>query len=203
MKSTSIIFCLLSSLLTATALNAEGQKSHAHGLAILTLALTDDTLDMQFESPASNLTGFEYRASSLEEKQIVEATRQVLTLPNTWLKFVGADCQLKETDVDVASLMPHLSYEEQHDSHKGHDKHVHDDPHKHSEHHGKNHSDDRHSEIIAHYQFSCQGVKSLKSVSIALFEQFPRLEKINAMWVTDSQQGSKWLRPSSNTFSLR
>ncbi|WP_375541084.1 hypothetical protein [Nitrosomonas sp.] len=40
-------------------------------------------------------------------------------------------------------------------------------------------------------------------MSIALFIQFPRIEKINAMWVTNSREGSKLLLPNKITFSLR
>ena len=89
---------------------------------------------------------------------------------------------------------------------KDHDDHGHHHDHHHSSHDDhKDHSDkgDSHSEIKAHYHFSCNQGKQLESVSTVLFGQFPGIENINAMWVTDTRQGSKLLNPNSSKFSLR
>ena len=38
--------------------------AHVHGLSELTIAMDDHVLDVQFASPAMNLLGFEYKATS-------------------------------------------------------------------------------------------------------------------------------------------
>ena len=41
--------------------------AHIHGLATLTLAIENNVLEIQLESPAINLIGFEHQANSSEE----------------------------------------------------------------------------------------------------------------------------------------
>lgn len=60
-----------------------------------------------------------------------------------------------------------------------------------------------HSEISAEYRFSCKNPGKLVSVSIALMKQFPGIEKINAMWITETKQGAVSLTPNNNAISFR
>ena len=187
MKKTSIVYFLLSLFLLA---NTQAEEAHVHGLATLTLALENQSLEIEFESPAANIVGFEHKAKSAKEKQAVKAAEAILESPATLFTFAGTGCQLKEVEVDISGLM-----EEEHDDHG----HHHD--HHHSSH--DDHRDDSHSEINAHYHFTCNGAKQLESVSTTLFSQFPGIETINAMWVTDTRQGSTLLNSDSTLFSLR
>ena len=88
--------------------------------------------------------------------------------------------------------------EQQHDHHDHHKEHR-----KHKE-HGKHKEDgDTHSEITANYRFSCDDGAKLSSVSLALFGQFPGIEKMNAMWVTTSQQGAQVMTAGNNVIQLK
>ena len=184
---TAIACFLLSLFLIA---KAQSEEAHVHGLATLTLALENQSLEIEFESPAANIVGFEHEAKSAEEKQAVKAAEVILESPATLFSFAGTGCQLKEAEVDISGLME-----------EGHNDHGHHHDHHHSSH--DDHKDDSHSEIKAHYHFTCNGAEQLESVSTTLFSQFPGIETINAMWVTDTRQGSKLLKPDSTILSLR
>ena len=188
-----ILFTLLLPLFLIAKVHAE--EAHIHGLATLTLALEGNSLEIEFKSPAANLVGFEHQAESAKEKQAVKAAEVILGSPATLFSFAGNGCQLKDVEVDISGLL-----EEDHDDHGHHHERHHSS---HDDHKGHSDKSDSHSEIKAHYHFSCNQEKQLESVSTALFSQFPGIENINAMWVTDTVQGSKILAPNSAEFSLR
>jgi len=178
----------------------EGQESHTHGLATLTLALENDILEVQFESPASNIVGFEHKATSQKEKAAVTNANKILKISDNLFSFVGSNCQSISVAVETESLMD--------DSHNGHVKHGEHDHHAsaddHSGHSGhSDHDDDSHSEISAHYRFTCPNSAKLTSISLAFFSKFPSVEKINAMWITEAKQGSATLTSTKHSMSLR
>ncbi len=164
------------------AVKSESQESHRHGLARLTLALEKGMVEIQLESPAASLVGFEHRAKSQEQRKAVRQAEMILKDPDLLFSFVGTHCQLKKTMVDVSGIM-----EAEHEYHS----------------HLKKHDEGGHSEISTRYTFTCKDPKKLESVSVVLFKQFPGVEKIDVMWVTDSQQGAELLTPNRHAFSLR
>ncbi len=180
-----VIFLLLTISLTARSGN---QQAHTHGLATLTLALENDVLEIQFESPAANLVGFEHKATSANEKKAVTQAETTLKEPKGLFSFVGADCQSKKTSVDVSGLMG-----EQGNEHEEHEHHG----------HSEGHDESGHSEISAHYRFSCDDAKKLAAVSVALFNEFHGIEKIDVMWITEIKQGAVTLSANKKTISLR
>lgn len=176
------------------AFRAESQEAHMHGLATLTLALENNILEVQFESPAANIVGFEHKANSHKEKAAVAQAEVILNNPNHLFSFVGSDCQSNNTVVDASGLM-----DEQHDEHKEHSNHDH---HPSSEDHN-DHDDDSHSEISARYRFTCKDSKNISLISVAFFSEFPGIQKIDAMWITGTKQGSTTLTSTKHSISLR
>lgn len=185
-------YLLLSALLVVVVPGGVGaQEAHTHGLAALTLALEDGTLEMQFESPAANLVGFEHKATSSEEKATVTKTEAILKDAARLFSFVGTDCQLKNTWVDVSGVINSVS--------QGHEEHEHHEHHDHA----SEHDESRHSEISAIYRYHCKDFQALEAVSVALLELFAGIEKIDAMWITERHQGSAPLTAKNNLVSLR
>ena len=171
------------------------EEAHIHGLATLTLALEGNSLEIEFESPAANLVGFEHQAESAKEKQAVKAAEVILGITCNAIFIFWQRLSVKRCGSGYIR-----AEEEDHDDHGHHHEHHHSS---HDDHKGHSDKSDSHSEIKAHYHFSCNQEKQLESVSTALFSQFPGIENINAMWVTDTVQGSKILAPNSAEFSLR
>jgi hypothetical protein len=187
-----IFFMFFPPLLTISDFARSGtQEAHTHGLATLTLALENDMLEIQFESPAANLVGFEHAAKSPEEKKAVAKAETTLKDPTRFFSFAGTHCQSKKTTVNVSGVMNDESKE-----HKEHGEHEHHNR-------SKKHKESGHSEISAEYRFSCKNPKKLISVSVALMNQFPGIEKIEAMWITAAKQGAVSLTSNSNEISLR
>ena len=60
--------------------------AHEHGVAKLNVVLDGNTLELELDSPAMNLVGFEHAASSDADKAKVAAVRQQLEQP---LKLFG------------------------------------------------------------------------------------------------------------------
>ena len=192
-----IVYCLVSlSVAACLSAKAETQQAHIHGQAALTLAQENELLDIHFESPAENLVGFEHKAVSPNEIQAAEQTGAKLKATTDLFSFIGTDCTLEETLVDMSNII---------DSEKGHDdRHGHEHHDSHTNDHQKSlESHNNHSEISVNYRFKCEQPKRLKALVIKLFGQFSGIEKINVMWVTDTQQGSTLLNPDNNTISLR
>ncbi len=177
-----VIFCLLTVSALARSAN---QAAHTHGMATLTLAQENDKLEIYFESPAANVIGFEHKAVSQEQKQAVKKTEAMLKSATSLFSFMGTSCQLRAIDLDLSAIID--------DEHKQHEDHS----------HSKHTDKENHSEIQSHYHFICQSGQNLQSVSIGLFSQFSGIEKINAMWVTNTQQGSQLLTPNKNIIRLR
>lgn len=173
-----ILLMVIVSVITKT----EAEEAHVHGLATITIAIESNVLEIQFESPAADIVGFEHTAHSAEEKQAVSTAEATLKSAQLLFSFSEADCSATETIIDISGIMGN--------EHKHH-------------HHTEHHDDNSHSEVKASYRFSCQDAQKINSVSIDFFHQFPSIKKINVMWVTDNGQGSALLTENENAVSLR
>lgn len=144
--------------------------AHEHGVAKLNVVLDGNTLELELDSPAMNLVGFEHAANSDADKAKVAAVRQQLEQP---LKLFGlpAAAGCKEDQQELES--PLFG-----DAPKADD----DDEHEHE--HGHQHSD-----IGAHYQLTCTNPDKLAQVDLApLFKAFPATQKINVQLIGPNGQ---------------
>lgn len=179
-------------------------KAHVHGISEMTLVLEKNKLDIEFESPADNVVGFEHTASTPEQKRAVEKARDVLSAPQKLFQFSGATCALTHHQVDVSSLLSHEDHDH-HEGHHGHEEHDHEeDDHDHDSDKGshKESHKESHSEIKAEYQFQCKEGGKLKSISVGLLDAFPGIEKLNVKWVADGKQGATRLNKSVKTIDF-
>jgi hypothetical protein len=148
--------------------------AHEHGVASLNVALDGQTLELQLESPAMNLVGFEHAAKSDADKAKVAAAKAELEQPLSLFALAPGDC--KATQVELESPLF---------GDAGHDDHDHHD------HEGE------HSEIHAHYRFDCARANDLKQLDLAeLFKRFPATEKIQVQLIGPSGQQGVELTPA-------
>lgn len=233
-----IVSLFLLALFSAS-VHAEGLDAHVHGEAVLMLAYEKSSLEVEFESPAANIVGFEYQPRSEKEHKAIELAKATLKAPAKWLQFSGASCELKDSDVAFAGekadshghhdhhdhkhdpnesdhgddhgheakhdhAQQHKHHGHKHEKHEKHEKHAHEHK-KHKGHkgHGHYHEANAHSEVIAHYQFTCKGLESLNAITLQLMQSFPGIEKIKVVWVSDVGQGSKVLKPGQNTVNFK
>lgn len=167
------------------------QEAHLHGYAEMTLALEGNILEISFESPAANIVGFEHKHISEEQLQIIYQAKKTLESAAELFSFSGDNCSLTQMNADFSALL------------KGQ---MHMD----NEHHGSSHQDsdskspkESHSEITAGYKYNCPQGAKLNTVKVNLINQFPSIETIKAMWLTDKKQGAVELTATSNLIQIR
>lgn len=151
---------------------------HEHGLAALNVALDGNTLEIQLESPAINLLGFEHAASSAADQAKVAAARRQLEQPQALFALpIEARCALREQQLRSALFDEHAE--------PGHDE------------------EPGHSDISAHYQFACAAPQALKTLELgSFFGSFPGTEKLDVQLIGPSGQQGVQLSPGNSRLSF-
>ncbi len=187
-KIIALIFFLTSPLIYADKLQEQhiSLDAHVHGLSELTLAMEGKTLQIQLKSPAMNLLGFEHKASRKNDIAAVENALSLLGNPDSLFLFSEGDCSVNDTSIDVSGVL-----DSEHDLHKDE---AETDGHEHQ---------DRHSEIIASYHYSCESKATLSSITVKLFDIFTGIQQIRTMWITEKQQGGLTLNTENRTIYLK
>jgi hypothetical protein len=191
--------------------STESLDAHVHGLSELTIAMDAKTIELQLISPAMNLVGFEYKASSKQDIATVKQAELLLEQQDSLFLIAGGDCEHLSTSIDSDGLLEAGAHEDQekHDDHHDHEKHDdHDDHEKHDDHgkhddHSEHDQGETHSEMVASYSFTCKDTSKLSSIKVALFAFFPGIHKVNTLWVTPSKQGSSMLSAKNSTINLK
>ncbi|MBK5537411.1 DUF2796 domain-containing protein [Pseudomonas sp. TH05] len=157
--------------------------AHEHGVGRLNAALDGKTLELELESPAMNLVGFEHVASSDADKAKVAAARAQLEQPLVLFSLPkAAGCVVAKQELE-SPLFGDKPDADDHDEDEDHDEDAKDaDGHEH--HH-------EHSEIHAHYQFTCAKPEALKNLDLTqVFKTFPATLKIQVQLISPAgQQG--------------
>lgn len=151
-------------------------SAHEHGVGRLNAALDGQTLELELESPAMNLVGFEHAATTDADKAKVATVRAQLEKPLVLFnlpKAAGCVIATQELESPLFGDKPDADDHDEEDAKDGHEHH-HD-----------------HSEIHAHYQFSCSAPGALKTLDLAnIFNTFPATQKIQVQLISPSgQQG--------------
>ncbi|PTR26990.1 DUF2796 domain-containing protein [Pseudomonas sp. GV085] len=149
-------------------------SAHEHGVGRLNAGLDGQTLELELESPAMNLVGFEHIATSDADKAKVAAVRARLEQPLGLFNLPkAAGCVVENQELESPLFGDKPEADEDHDE-DAQDEHHHD-----------------HSEIHAHYQFTCATPGALKTLDLAnIFNTFPATLKIQVQLIGPSgQQG--------------
>ena len=153
--------------------------AHEHGVGRLNAVLDGQALELELDSPAMNLVGFEHVATSAADKAKVAAVRKQLENPLALFNLPkGAACVVSSQELN--SPLFGDKPEADHDD---------DDDHDHDAKGGEHHHD--HSEIHAHYQFTCATPTALSNLDLTqVFKTFPATQKIQVQLIGPSgQQG--------------
>ncbi|WP_223506859.1 DUF2796 domain-containing protein [Pseudomonas sp. GL-RE-29] len=149
-------------------------SAHEHGVGRLNAALDGQTLELELESPAMNLVGFEHAATSDADKAKVAAVRAQLEKPLALFNLpTAAGCVVASQELESPLFGGKPDADDDHDE-DAKDEHHHD-----------------HSEIHAHYHFTCATPGALKTLNLAnIFNTFPATQKIQLQLIGPSgQQG--------------
>ncbi|MCP1443190.1 hypothetical protein J3D54_002322 [Pseudomonas sp. GGS8] len=149
--------------------------AHEHGVGRLNAALDGQTLELELESPAMNLVGFEHAATTDADKAKVAAVRAQLEKPLALFNLPkAAGCVVATQELESPLFGDKPDADDDHEEAKDGHEHHHD-----------------HSEIHARYQFSCSAPGALKTLDLAtFFNTFPATQKIQVQLISPSgQQG--------------
>ncbi|MFL9673512.1 DUF2796 domain-containing protein [Pseudomonas marginalis] len=153
--------------------------AHEHGVGRLNAVLDGQALELELDSPAMNLVGFEHLATSAADKAKVAAARKQLENPLALFnlpKAAGCVISSQELNSPLFGDKPEADHDDDddHDAKDGAHEHHHD-----------------HSEIHAHYQFTCATPNALGNLDLTqVFKTFPATQKIQVQLIGPSgQQG--------------
>ena len=160
-------------------------SAHEHGVGRLNAALDGQTLELELESPAMNLVGFEHAATSDADKAKVAAVRAQLEKPLALFNLPkAAGCVVASQELESPLFGGKPDADDDHDE-DAKDEHHHD-----------------HSEIHAHYHFTCATPGALKTLDLAnIFNTFPATQKIQLQLIGPS--GQQGVEVTSKAASLK
>lgn len=158
--------------------------AHVHGVSTAEIAVDHGKVAINIHAPGMDIVGFEYDATSDDDKDAVEAAiRTMLTPENIVTLPAAAGCRLTE-------VLAHL-----HGGEHDHEEHAEDDDHghEHEEHDEDDHDDHddeaRHSEFHVRYAFACEDEDALTTIAFPFFDQFANAQEIDAQYVTETGAG--------------
>ena len=157
--------------------------AHEHGVGRLNAALDGQTLELELESPAMNLVGFEHAAATDADKAKVAAVRAQLEKPLVLFNLpTAAGCVIAKQELESPLFGDKPDADHDHDAKE---EHHHD-----------------HSDIHAHYQFSCSSPGALKTLDLAnIFNTFPATRKIQVQLIGPS--GQQGIEVTAKTAALK
>lgn len=191
---------LMATTLAVPAMGYERQHgSHEHGAATVQLVIEDDVLQLQIETPAMNILGFEHAPNTAEQRSIVEQATALLNNPDNVVSLPAA-AQCKMTLASIESSLSDHDDEHEHEHEHEHDKaddhhdeehHDHDEDH-HDDHDGEEHAhhdEAGHSDYDLDYQFKCGNIQALQQVDVKLFSHFPLLKELEVQYIVPVEAG--------------
>ena len=172
---------LLIALALAAPAAAFAGKAHQHGVARLDIGADPGKLVIAFETPLDNLLGFERAPrNDAERKRAADAVAKLKDGAALFRIDPAAACTLASVELNSTPLKLGSGAAGGKDD-------------------GKN---DDHGDLDAEYTFNCAGSPA-GHVEIALFEAFPRLQRLSVQAATAKGQASQTLRRPAKRIELR
>ena len=157
-------------------------EAHVHGKASLNFVLDDQSLLIEFESPAYNLVGFEHEPKDQIQQKEVQDSLSLLSGPRKVFRFSDqAGCLVESVSVTTTMAgvgKNTVGYEEEHHEEEHHD---------HSD--GDSTNKESHSEFKANYLMTCSEPEKLRAVEFKLFKEFLGLNSVQVQWINGEGQG--------------
>jgi len=123
--------------------------SHEHGSAFLNIAVDDNQVFLELETPWDNLVGFEHAPSTDEQHELVDNAMALLNKPEQLFSLDGGGCTVHDAVVESGLASGDDHHDEHGDDHdKEEDEHHDDDAHgdEHDKEEDEHHDDDAHGD---------------------------------------------------------
>jgi hypothetical protein len=154
-------------------------KPHEHGVVTVDVAVEGNQLNVALQAPLDNLLGFERAPRNEAERRAAAALLARLRDPAQAAVLFNADaaaqCLLRAADVQAAVLEAGTPTA----------------------------APTEHADLEATYQFSCAQPAQLRSLTLALFEVFPRIQRIAVQLAGPKGQSKATLRRPAKLIKLQ
>lgn len=190
------------------------QHTHVHGHWRMFAAMDDERLTLSLSGPAADVLGFEHVPETDTEREAVRVLLDTLAGPDTLSLSPAAKCKPAESPEIMLPEGFAVNEDTHDDSHSAHHEITAEDADKteakaHDEHepdhadHEKHDEGHQEAEIEVVYVFSCAAAKKLTRIEHRLFDLYPSIEEIDAVFLADSKQAAQALTRSSPDLRLR
>ncbi|MDJ0957791.1 MAG: DUF2796 domain-containing protein [Arenicellales bacterium] len=207
--------CLLVAGSTVAVAETRQHGIHEHGSAVLNVAIADQTMSVEYITPAANIVGFEHTPTTEEQKHAVHEavelleTGKVLNIPADaacTLAHAKVEHEAESDDHEEHAKEEHGEHEEdeehakeEHDEHEEHEEHAKEG---HDEHEEHEEDEGTHSEFHVEYEYQCENMGALTHIDVDLFKHFPGNEKITTQAITPNGQKGMELTANSSRLTL-
>jgi hypothetical protein len=169
-------FGLLGICLAAVSAGALAHGPHVHGTADLRVAVENNRVDIEFNSPLENLLGFEHTPKTDAQRAAAKAMMAKLNRPETLFSLskaasctagpVRIESQFNETaPVPAKSTKPAR----------------------------KENTDEDHADLTAAFSFNCSAVANLNTIEVLISDAFPGTRTLKAEIIGPSGQSAATL----------
>ncbi len=148
--------------------------AHEHGVSKVQIAIEKENIEIHLTAPGADIVGFEYAATSGEDKDAVADAIQKLGQASNLFAFND------EAHCRVSEISAHLVGEDQ-EMHDGHE----DDEHGHDDHDDEKDGEASHSEFHAKFMFTCDHIDELKSIDVKFVNAFENAKEVEVELVSD------------------
>jgi hypothetical protein len=181
---------------------AHAHGAHEHGVGRLDIAVEKTTIDMDLDSPAVNLIGFEHEPGDAKEKATLEQAITDLKKGGGLMAFTpAAQCLQKKVLVNSEAL--EHGHGGEHEHHDGKDQAAHD----HDEEGGADadeHEDGHdHADLNASWEFNCAHPEALHEIDFkGFFDRFPGTHLLRVQAALPGGQTAVELTPAATTLKM-
>ena len=152
-------------------------SAHEHGVAKMNIAVIGKEIQIELDSPAYNIVGFEHQPKNSKQHKAVKKAEKSLAKPKKLIKVENNTCTVENAKIESPFA--------DHDDHAHHDHGKHDE--KHAEH--AKEGEETHSEYALEYHLVCDSAE-IKQVDFSgLFKKFANFSEIRVQWLSNEKQG--------------
>jgi len=201
------VACVLLAGIAVAQAHEEGHEhgAHEHGVARLDIAVEGGTVQLDLDSPAVNLVGFEHEPGNAMERATLDKVVADLKQGGRLMSFTPAAQCSQQRAMVKSGLLEHdgeADHDHGHDADKGH-HHEDEADHGHEHEHEGEAGGDGHADIAAFWEIGCTRVDALKEIDFTgFFERFPGTGRLRVQAVLPGGQTGAELTPSATKLKL-
>jgi len=167
-------------------------SAHEHGVAKMNIAVIGKEIQIELDSPAYNLVGFEHQPKNSSQKKAIKKAEKVLIKPKKLITVENNTCAVE-----------HVKVESPFAGHKGHDHHGHHDHGKHEKHEKPTGEKEVHSEYALEYHLVCDSAEINKVDFSGLFKKFSNFSEVRVQWLSNEKQGDAELSNANSIITIQ